>query len=318
MPDSQQPPTGGPAYNARDLDAVLSGERYGLPEALRPVAGAMSALRAGPVYGELSGEAAARAMFRTAVPLLTVPGTWAAEAEHGTVTARTLVLAPPGRGQPRRSRHRRRRGTGTSATRWLAVAATGATAVAVVAIAVGLTGVLPDSIRQLGNLGQRSASASASASRTGHSTASQRVDGGASREPSLRQAPAPSSGAQGLPVLCRDYYSFFTHPEPKSSYPAEAALGAKLNALVGGSAKAFGRCQAYLGNLYLNTLPGTSPTSPPGLYSVGPGPTAKPKSNPGAGTYSKRTLPGEVMERSRGSVTAITPKATARPTPMRA
>ena len=36
-----------------------------------------------------------------------------------------------------------------------------------------------------------------------------------------------------------------------------------------------------------------------------------------AAGYSKRMLPGVVMERSRGSVTAITPKATAMPTPMR-
>jgi hypothetical protein len=291
MPVSQQPPTGGPAYNARDLDAVLSGERYGLPEALRPVAVTMSALRAGPVYGELAGEAAARAMFRTAVPSLTVPGPGAAKAEHGTVTARTLVLAPPGRGQPRRSRHRRRRGTATSAARWLTVAATGAAVVAVVAVAVGLTGALPDSIKQLGNLGQRSASASASAARTVYSAATQRVDGGASPEPSIKQAPATHAtsraphAAQALPALCRDYYSFFTHPEPRSSYPAEAALGAKLNTLVGGPAKAFGRCQAYLGNLYLNAPPGTSPTSPPGIYSVGPGATAEPKPSPGSGNF---------------------------------
>jgi hypothetical protein len=284
MPVSQQPPTGGPAYNARDLDAVLSGERYGLPEALRPVAVTMSALRAAPVYGELAGETAARAMFRTAVPSLTVPGPGAAKAEHGTVTARTLVLAPPGRGRPRRPRHRRRRGTATSAARWLAVAATGAAVVAVVAVAVGLTGTLPDSIKQLGNLGQRSASASAA--RTVHSTATQRVDGGASREPSIKQAPAThATSREGLPALCREYYSFFTHPEPRSSYPAETALGAKLNTLVGGPAKAFGRCQAYLGNLYLNAPPGTSPTSPPGIYSVGPGAMAKPKPSLGSGNF---------------------------------
>ena len=34
--------------------------------------------------------------------------------------------------------------------------------------------------------------------------------------------------------------------------------------------------------------------------------------------YSKRTLPGDVMRRSSGSVTAITPKATARPMPISA
>ena len=36
------------------------------------------------------------------------------------------------------------------------------------------------------------------------------------------------------------------------------------------------------------------------------------------GCYSKRTLPGDVMRRSSGSVTAITPKATARPMPISA
>ncbi len=34
--------------------------------------------------------------------------------------------------------------------------------------------------------------------------------------------------------------------------------------------------------------------------------------------YSKRTLPGVVMRRSSGSVTVMTPNATARPMPIRA
>ena len=57
MPDSLPPPGWGPApFDERDLDAVLAGKTADVPVALRPVADALAALRAGPVAAELYGE----------------------------------------------------------------------------------------------------------------------------------------------------------------------------------------------------------------------------------------------------------------------
>ena len=46
MPDSQVPPIWGPAYDERDLDALLSGETGSTPAALQPVESTLAALRA--------------------------------------------------------------------------------------------------------------------------------------------------------------------------------------------------------------------------------------------------------------------------------
>jgi hypothetical protein len=64
MSESPPPPWGPASYDERDLDALLSGEAAGIPDALRPVADTLAALRSAPQCTELAGEAAARAAFR--------------------------------------------------------------------------------------------------------------------------------------------------------------------------------------------------------------------------------------------------------------
>ena len=284
MPENPQPPNWGPANDERALEALLSGEAYRIPDALVPVAGAVDALRAAPLRGELSGEGAARAAFRAAVP---VPVPWAGGAEHGTVgaehgtvTARTLVPPSGNREQRTGMRHRHRRKTGTRPARLPFVVAVGAAGVAVISVAVALTGALPGSFAQTGN---RTAGTSASGSGTAAPSTTQRVDGAASLAPAVPDGSAAYDvphANQSPGDLCREYYSFFEHTEPPSSYPAEAALRAKLNALVGNPAKVLGYCVPYLGNMSVGEASGTSTASPPDIYSGGVGATASPAPSP--------------------------------------
>ena len=98
MPDSQQPPLWGPAYDERDLDALLSGDTASTPVALQPVASTLAALRAAATGRELTDEAAARAAFRAfAAPSVPPPAT--AGAEQPAVAAHTLILTPPSAGR---------------------------------------------------------------------------------------------------------------------------------------------------------------------------------------------------------------------------
>jgi hypothetical protein len=213
-------PDGPGTSGEQDLDALLSGETNGIPDA---------------------------------------PGTRAAEAQHGSFTARTLLLSPTGRGKGRPPHHRLWRGAG-AIRRPVAVAVVAA----VIVIAAVLTGVLSTPTTQLAHFGHRS---TASARGTAAPSITQRVDGAGSREPIVRTAPTAPT-ASGVPLikqspgeLCREYYSFFEHQEPPSSFAGEITLGVKLNALVGGGpANVFGYCFPYLGN-FLGSDPGNMPGS---------------------------------------------------------
>jgi hypothetical protein len=282
MPESPPPPNRGPANDERALEALLSGEAYRFPEALIPVAGAIDALRAAPWRGELAGEDAARAVFRAAAAGSTpVPGPWAAGAEHGTVTARTLVLPPGNREQRSGARHRRRRRIGARAARWPLAAAVGAAGVVVIAVGVALAGVLPGSFTQTGN---RTAGASTSSSSTAAPSITQRVEGVGNMEPTGTLGTSAAFGAlhatQNPGDLCRAYYSFFEQAEPQSSFAAEAALRAKLNALVGNPARVFTYCVPYLGYFSVDKASGTSTAAPPEIYSGGVGATVSPSPSP--------------------------------------
>ena len=138
MPDSQVPPIWGPAYDERDLDALLSGETGSTPAALQPVEGTLAALRGAATRRELSDEAVARAAFRAFVPVspTTGPLPWAAEAEPAAVTSHTLVLPPADHRQQPAARHRHRRRTARSA-RKPSIAVTGAAAAALIVVAGG-------------------------------------------------------------------------------------------------------------------------------------------------------------------------------------
>jgi hypothetical protein len=295
MPDSPQPPIWGSAYDERDLDALLSGaargltsEEYGIPEALRPVAGTLAALLAAPARGEVSDEAAARAAFRAFAPVpVPVPVPWTAAAEHGTVHSRTEVLSPRDGGQRRAARHRRRRQPGTGSARWPAAVAAGAGAVAVIVIvlAVALTGGIGGSIKQIANLGgghTGHTGASASVTATAQPSSSQRVDGRASRVPPARPSPARTAAStaprttQSPAGLCRELASsFYVHPVPPGIGAIRAALWAKLEALAGGSPKVWSLCSPYLAPPQSHTGPRTTPNPQPGYYSGGGNPGAR-------------------------------------------
>jgi hypothetical protein len=253
MPDSQVPPIWGPAYDERDLDALLSGGTGGTPVALQPVEGTLAALRAAATRRELSDEAVARAAFRAFVPVspTTGPLPWAAGAEPAAVTSHTLVLPPAGRRQQPAARHRHRRRTGRSA-RKPSIAVTAAAAAALIVVATAVTGALTGSIGEFTSFGRQPASASASARATGQSPGSEGVlVTGAARDRlptpqatvSVPPAPRPTPDPRSL---CREYFGDFGHPGQDAG-AAWIALNGQLNKLAGGSFKIPGYCLHALG-----------------------------------------------------------------------
>jgi hypothetical protein len=259
MPDSQLPPHWGPAYDERDLDALLSGQTGSAPPALRPVESTLAALRADATGRELAREAAARAAFRALAPAQpsVAPTAWTTGPEPAAVSAHTLVL-PPVDGRPlpaprRRHRHRRRAAGGA---RRPGLAVTGVAATALIAVAVAVTGALTGSIGELTSFGRKPASASASARASAHSPATQGpLVTGAARVPtptpsprmttaSARPTPRPTSGPGSL---CREYFEYPEHPLPGGA-AAWFALGGQLSRLAGGPFKVYGYCLRYLDN----------------------------------------------------------------------
>jgi hypothetical protein len=252
MPDSQVPPIWGPAYDERDLDALLSGETRSTPVALQPVEGTLAALRGAATRRELADEAVARAAFRAFVPVspTTGPLPWAAEAEPAAVTSHTLVLPPADHRQQPAARHRHRRRTAKSA-RKPSIAVTGAAAALIVA-ATAVTGALTGSIGELTSFGRQPASASASARATGQSPDSQGVlVTGAARDriptpkPTVSAPPAPRP-TPDPGSLCREYAAAFDHPGQESR-AAWITLNRQLSTLAGGPAKIVGYCLHILG-----------------------------------------------------------------------
>jgi hypothetical protein len=255
MPDSQVPPIWGPAYDERDLDALLSGETGSTPPALQPVEGALAALRGAATRRELADEAVARAAFRAFVPVspTTGPLLWAAEAEPAAVTSHTLVLPPADhRQQPAaRHRHRRRRRTAKSA-RKPSIAVTGAAVAALIVVATAVTGALTGSISELTSFGRQPASGSASARTTGQSPGSERVlVTGAARDriptpkPTVSVPPAPRPTPDPA-SLCRQYIGDFEHPGQHAG-AALIALYGQLSKLAGGSRNVPAYCLHALG-----------------------------------------------------------------------
>jgi hypothetical protein len=241
MPDSQVPPLWGPAYDERDLDALLSGRTGSTPAALRPVESTLAALRTDATGRELAREAAARAAFRAFAP--------------AAVTAHTLVL-PPADGRPPtapRRRHRHRRPAGRGARR-PGLAVTGVAATALIAVAAAVTGALTGSIGGLTSFGRQPASATASARATAHSPGTQGpLATGAARvptpspKPTTASAPATPRPTSGPGSLCREFFDYPEHPVPGGA-AAWFALGGQLSKLAGGPFKVYGYCLRYLDN----------------------------------------------------------------------
>jgi hypothetical protein len=282
MPDSQVPPLWGPAYDERDLDALLSGATGSTPAPLQPVESTLAALRAGATARELSDEAVARAAFRAFVPALpttgpitastTAPVPWTAGAEPAAVTSHTFVLPPADRRPQPAARHRHRRPAVRSA-RKPRIAVTGAAAAALVVVVV-VAGALTGSIGELTSFGRQPASASASARATGQSPGSQgTLVTGAARErpqnpkPTVSAIPATPRPTSGPGSLCREYFEYAEHPGSGDG-AAWITLQGQLSKLAGGPSpiKIFGYCLRYLDN----PLDGKDGWPPAGLPAGAP------------------------------------------------
>jgi hypothetical protein len=248
MPDSQLPPLWGPAYDERDLDAVLSGDTASIPVALQPVGSTLAALRAAATGRELSDEAAARAAFRafataTMPPPATVPpppagAAWTAAAEHPAVAAHTLILARPDDRRPSagRRRHRHRR-PASSGVRKPGIAVTFAAA-ALIVVAAAVTGVLAGVGSFTSSFGRHPASASASARAARTSPGSQALLAtGATSERTASPkttgpAPATPRPTSDPGSMCRQFFEYLMHPTPGGA-ASERALYGQLGKLAG-------------------------------------------------------------------------------------
>jgi hypothetical protein len=248
MPDSQLPPLWGPAYDERDLDALLSGDTAGTPVALQPVVSTLAALRAAATGRELSDEGAARAAFRAfataTVPPATVPpppagAAWTAAAEHPAVTAHTLILARPDDRRPSagRRRHRHRR-PAPSGVRKPGIAVTFAAAAALIVVAAAVTGVLAGVGSFTSSFGRQPASASASARAARPSPGSQALLAtGATRARTASPKTTGSAPATPHPTsdpgsMCRQFFEYLMHPTPGGA-ASERALQGQMGTLAG-------------------------------------------------------------------------------------
>ncbi len=301
MPDSQVPPLWGPAYDERDLDALLSGETGSIPLALRPVQSTLAALRVAATGRELSGEAAARAAFRafapapvpvpwTAAPPAPAPVPWRAQ-EPATVTAHTLILRAADERRPARHRHRRPAARGARKPR---IAVTSVAAAALIVAAVAVTGTLTGSIGKLTSFGHQPARASASARAAGQSSRPPQVLGSAKPTPDpTLSATAPSSprATSGPGSLCREFFGYyFEHPGQRGG-TAQITLGRELSTLAGGRFKVFGYCLRYLDPSWDKAVspPGGDYPGYHGTRGLGnPGPANLGTGSQGSGTGGQR------------------------------
>jgi hypothetical protein len=305
MSDSQVPPLWGPAYDERDLDALLSGETGSTPAALQPVESTLAALRAAGTGRELSDETAARAAFRAfaPAPLTTGPLPWTAGAEPAAVTSHTLVLPPAdGRPQPA-ARHRHRRPAARSA-RKPRIAVTGAAAAALVVVAV-VAGALTGSIGELTSFGRQAAGASASARATGQSPSQGTLVTGAASErpqnpkPTASASPAAPRPTSGPGSLCRGYFGYPERPGPGDD-AAWITLQGQLGKLAGGPSpvKIYGYCFPYLGN----PLDRKSWWPTAGAPVGGPGTTGRADTgNPSLGAGSQGNQPSGTTDQGQGA-----------------
>jgi hypothetical protein len=215
-----------------DLDALLSGDAGYVPEALRPLAGVLAALRAVPAPAELDGETAARTAFLRFLPPV-VDGLVAAAGRPDDGRA----LLPPPRtadGRVRRDRRHRHRRRSPGRGRRTAIALLGSAAAVVVGFAA-LAGAFSGHGGQGGRPG-RNLSVTATAQPGGGTTKSSVLEGHATAEPTARPAPTPArtgqatgpAAASGRQELCQKYFEFLAHPEP-----AEIRAVRQLIALVG-------------------------------------------------------------------------------------
>lgn len=235
MPDSFfPPPWGPPPFDERDLDSLLAG-KTDVPDALRPVADTLSALRTAPSPRELRGEAFIRAQFHSPRPT--------APARHAA------ARRPPGR-----------RPGG-----WFA-GMVAAAAVIVLVAAVAYTGHLPGPVQRIAHdtiaapsarqhalsgasPGVQARSAQPESPATHHSTA-----GGAPAVPA-------SPGVPNRATLCDEFWAAMAHPQAGRK-PWQTSLYEKLSDAAGGPRRIFGYCFPVWNRKYARQYP-LLPSFPP-------------------------------------------------------
>jgi hypothetical protein len=247
MPDSPLLPFWGPApFEERDLDAVLSGETADIPEALRPVADTLAALRVAGGPAELSGEAAIMAEFR-ALAGSRARGLGEAARHAGPAAARQLPALPGKRPRGRAAGRHGRRSAAPMYRRAGTLIAAAAAAAAIVA-AVVFTGNLTGPMHRAAHSGHApSASSSPPGLQATGATVHPADSPHARRSPSASPSSPPSSSSdQGR--LCHALYRDLAHPGA-ASHEAMAALFQELSNQAGGPGRVFGYCRPYAGDL---------------------------------------------------------------------
>jgi len=301
MPDSFPPPTWGPPFDERDLDALLSGHLADTPPALRQVADALTALCAAPTPAELTGEAAARAEFRTlaetlgfgldeavrtdghpyaeVLSALAMEGASRPPARHRSIRgargARGGGPARPHRARPPGRRLNRRGG--------VLVAVAGA---AVIMALISLTGSLPGPIHPLERFsaaGKSSPSPSPSQNLQARSAA--RVPSPMatpSHSPSVTHSASALSPAQIKVNDCHALYVYFMPPRPYVDYEAEVAAYQKVAQLAGDPTNF--DVNSFCGKSVQGMFPHGLPQIPPFLQALPLGPqNDSGNGQPGAG-----------------------------------
>jgi hypothetical protein len=271
------PPDGGPdPYDGWDLEGVLSGENVWVPERMRPVVGALAALRAAPVRAEMAGEAAARAAFREIMLAGGIgPAAPGASARERAGDARTLIRparaadgGPHGVTRPRHS-HRRppRRG------RWQSRALAGAAAAVVIAGGIALAGAFSRAGGHPGQPGDSSGTTTAVTQSGSGGPGSNGLEGSATKEATRSPAPGASGGQQspagpgtGPAALCRQYWAFLASPGSSASWKAESENLQQLSELAGGLWNINRYCTVY----DPGSAEPSAPASNPGNYPGGP------------------------------------------------
>lgn len=259
MPDSFPPLTWGPApFDERDLDALLSGEMLDTPVALRQVADALTALRAGPTPAELTGEATILAEFRAVAEFRALG---LGETARADGVAHTLEFPPlqPDRARGRAARHRGRRPARSFSRRGGVLM--GAAAAALIVVAVAATGNLPGPLR----VHTDSSSAAQTTSPSSAGSGSQGVQGKkANRESASPTAPASSAIPQNSVAyqqLCRAYFGYFSHSGPHSKMSAESAL-TQLIRVAGSPDRVLQSCKLYVKDMFPGGMPAILPYLP--------------------------------------------------------
>jgi hypothetical protein len=230
-------------YTERDLfDAVLTGRTDTIPDALRPVADTLSALRAAPAAAELSAEASARAEFRAVMRQA-----WTATTpDVPAVPAHTLIIPLPAAGaRPRRAaRHRRRRSATGSARVLSPTVLFGAAAAAVVVLALGLTTLVPRSLHSIVHPGSAmSVKPPATLGTVPRTAAPSALNASASAEPTPTPTPQPPAPA----TLCHEFFNLLiAHPHSMPELKQESTLIDELTRLAGSQRKIFGYCAQAL------------------------------------------------------------------------